>query len=238
MRTGGQSRPKSTTKRPCASAFTVRRHEENRRRTAMKAITIWPEWSLAFILLGKNLENRTWPAPRDLIGETVAIHAGSRIGGKIDPGETGIGKTEHQRRTALAAYEDVFYMSERAGFTRAEVSKIVSGSTWYQQREYRGMRFGNNRSNTGHMRTWWFADCPKGAIFATATLAWSSKCSEDGTHYQNGEPASPWSAPGQYGFKTEDIKVFDTPVPCRGAQGFWIVPDDVRRQLVFGGQSE
>lgn len=49
------------------------------------ALTLWPEWAYAVAHLGKNVENRVWAPPKNLIGSWLAIHAGKHIGGK--PGD-------------------------------------------------------------------------------------------------------------------------------------------------------
>lgn len=36
----------------------------------------------------------------------------------------------------------------------------------------------------------------------------------------------PWLE-GPYGWQLADVVVLPTPVPCRGAQGLWVLPDDV-----------
>ena len=44
----------------------------------MRALTLHQPWA-QFIVWGlKNIETRSWPAPRNLIGERIAIHAGKR----------------------------------------------------------------------------------------------------------------------------------------------------------------
>jgi hypothetical protein len=40
-------------------------------------------------------------------------------------------------------------------------------------------------------------------------------------------PIVPWHFPDQYGFKLKNARTIETPVPCRGFQGFWTVPPDV-----------
>ena len=47
----------------------------------MMALTLWPEWGWAIRDLGKDVENRGWSPPKSMIGERIAIHGGSRIGG-------------------------------------------------------------------------------------------------------------------------------------------------------------
>ena len=54
-------------------------------RGALRALTLWPEWAWAVCHLGKNVENRSWPIPRGMVGETIAIHAGARFGGREIP---------------------------------------------------------------------------------------------------------------------------------------------------------
>ena len=41
----------------------------------------------------------------------------------------------------------------------------------------------------------------------------------------------PWHFPHQYGFKLENAVALEKPVPCRGSQGFWTVPDQVLEKL-------
>lgn len=42
--------------------------------------------------------------------------------------------------------------------------------------------------------------------------------------------ADPWHVPGQIGNRFE-YHPLPTPIPCRGAQGFWTVPEDVAAQI-------
>lgn len=48
----------------------------------MKALTIYPEWCFAITQMDKRIENRTWNPFISIINQRVALHAGSRIGGK------------------------------------------------------------------------------------------------------------------------------------------------------------
>ena len=43
----------------------------------------------------------------------------------------------------------------------------------------------------------------------------------------------PWfdETPGNKGWRIRDVIVFPEPIPCKGAQGLWNVPDDVLRQI-------
>ena len=44
----------------------------------MKAITIWQPWATLIAEGAKQFEFRAWPAPRQLVGQRIAIHAGAR----------------------------------------------------------------------------------------------------------------------------------------------------------------
>jgi hypothetical protein len=44
----------------------------------MKALTIWQPWASLIIAGAKPVEWRGWPAPRWIVGQRIAIHAGAR----------------------------------------------------------------------------------------------------------------------------------------------------------------
>lgn len=44
----------------------------------MKALTIWQPWASLIVAGAKPVEWRGWPAPRWIIGQRIAIHAGAR----------------------------------------------------------------------------------------------------------------------------------------------------------------
>lgn len=60
---------------------------------------------------------------------------------------------------------------------------------------------------------------PRGVIVGTAEIV--DCVSESG---------SPWFF-GNYGFVLKNAQPLDKPIPCRGALGFWDVPEDILRQL-------
>jgi hypothetical protein len=45
------------------------------------------------------------------------------------------------------------------------------------------------------------------------------------------ESADPWFT-GPYGWTLDDVVALPAPVPCRGAQGLWPVPDDVAALVI------
>lgn len=50
----------------------------------MKALTLWRPWGNAILRWGKDIENRTWSPPADIIdqGLPIAIHNGKQIDGE------------------------------------------------------------------------------------------------------------------------------------------------------------
>lgn len=45
----------------------------------MQALTIWQPWASLIVHGFKRIENRTWAPPADLVGTTIAIHAGKKV---------------------------------------------------------------------------------------------------------------------------------------------------------------
>lgn len=46
------------------------------------------------------------------------------------------------------------------------------------------------------------------------------------------EAANPWKDHGSIGWVLSDVIVLLRPIPCKGAQGLWAVPEDVERQII------
>jgi len=44
----------------------------------VKALTIWQPWASLIMIGAKPYEFRSWPAPRSLVGQRIAIHASAR----------------------------------------------------------------------------------------------------------------------------------------------------------------
>lgn len=172
----------------------------------MKALTVWPEWAVAFILLNKRIENRPWPCPGGIIGQRIALHAGARIGGKIAPTTTGVGWTLGQRKRVLDAYGKVWNMAASVGFglcfngTRLGHKSIqILGRGRYERQSL---------SATYH-----YTDIPTSSVFAVATIA---KC-----EFNQSAAYRPWAVPGQYGFVLADFTLLTAPVFAKGHQRFW-----------------
>lgn len=79
------------------------------------------------------------------------------------------------------------------------------------------------------------ADTVFGAVVAVARLYAATERRPD-----ESDPRRRWWA-GPVGWLLQDVVALPTPVPCRGAQGLWILPADVEaevlRQISSGGSS-
>jgi hypothetical protein len=71
-----------------------------------------------------------------------------------------------------------------------------------------------------------------GAVVAVADLV--DICSEGVPGYDLDVPCGcgPWAARGQYHWKLANVRPLAVPVPCRGALGLWMLPDDVDAAVV------
>lgn len=81
------------------------------------ALTLWPEWAYAVAHLGKDVENRSWPPPQNMIRKRIAIHGGASIGGRATT-KTGF---------ALAAVQTMADVAELCGHSRQKLRTITPG---------------------------------------------------------------------------------------------------------------
>jgi hypothetical protein len=75
-------------------------------------------------------------------------------------------------------------------------------------------------------------DVALGAVLAVAKIAgfhWCNTYSGDGC--SAAEPCSPWGAEGQYHWALADVRPLAEPVPCRGYQRLWPLPDDTEKAV-------
>lgn len=183
----------------------------------MKAITVRQPWAWAICHAGKRVENREWnkspgmiAQARRLVGQTIAIHAAQ-------------GGTQSGCAAAMAGMLDRVRM--KTDLTPARQSLPVLP---YRQ------------------------DMPRGAIVATALLAdvydggylghrrhdfgRCSLCGQEnptqrellrGAPFGGGQcpKRDPWAIDGQTWLILADVAVLPRPVPAKGGQGWWTLPD-------------
>ena len=184
----------------------------------LSALTLWPEWCPAFrgvrlrdgraSPLDKGVENRPM-APWSTIapnllgpGRWLAMHAGKHVGGRA--GNDG----------ALINVIDTAKVAGWNAYVPRLDDIIPPGQTdavrlW---RKEEGKPFEGIDLHPDDIVT--------SAIVAVMRVTSVSRPGTDG----------PWRFPAQWGWHVEVVPLPD-PVPCKGAQGLWRVPDDVAARV-------
>jgi len=173
----------------------------------MQAITVRPQWAFAMLTLGKRIENRAF-VPEGLFGARIALHSGKHVGGTPSAPATARGFRE------LAC--DMI----RVGYLAAPV--------WFKGEEpfLAWQPIGaTDRKSSYVLRD---DDCPKGVVFATATIGRFVGNVPD-------EYIPPWAHEGSEWWILEEFRTLINPVPCSGQQGVWKLPDHVLRAVTCDG---
>lgn len=154
----------------------------------MKALPLWQPWASLVAIEAKRIETRSWPAPRRLLGERIAIHATK--GGLLKRDELDM------------ILEPYFY---------------ANLSTIWPTEHLRGEQIR--------------ARLPRGAIIATAVL---DRCLPIDRHRARSlAAASPREfafgdyTPGRYAWVFRNVERLAEPIPFKGSQGIFDVPDDL-----------
>lgn len=106
--------------------------------------------------------------------------------------------------------------------------KTIENRPWgFQQKSFRGWFWvhAGVRNQRREREDWDFA---YGAIIGRAMI--TDVVFPRGTLFHPREPV-PWHFPDQFGFRVERAVMLAVPVPCRGYQQFWRVPETVQREL-------
>lgn len=149
----------------------------------MKAISIWQPHASLHLLGAKPFETRSWPVPKALIGQRVAIHAAKADGDLFEIGQ---------------------YVLDR-----------MSGSQLDEQMEaYVSAILGAGFRNCREM--------PRGCILGSVILSDSLAAESAENHHGFGD-----FRPGRFAWRVADSRVLANPIPFRGMQGFFDVPDDL-----------
>jgi len=69
----------------------------------------------------------------------------------------------------------------------------------------------------------------RGAIVGVATIA--DVCPP-------GQSCGDWHVPEQFGLMLANRRALQTPVPCRGMPGYWLMPDDIRAVIEAAAQPQ
>ena len=113
----------------------------------MYAITLHQPWATLIASGMKNVETRSWPAPKRLLGQTIAIHAGKRAVRR--PGDA----VEQELRVRLGEEWSraipagaVLTTATLAGMTRVEYVDPTSGHAVHDGRTEFGCAIGMGRT--------------------------------------------------------------------------------------------
>ena len=168
----------------------------------MRALSIRQPWAGCVAHIGKTVENRTWRCPYRYIGAQIAIHAGSTVEPEVISVPDGDGKKW--------------------------ASLFASQAEWDAWRHW---KLGYKPRDVAN----WPPKLALGAVVAVATVAGchvrdpKEGCG-DGT-YADGIICSPWAMPDQFHWVLAAVRPLPEPVPCKGKQGLWSLPEDVEKAV-------
>ena len=183
-----------------------------RARGVTRALTLWPEWGVAFTLLDKRIENRPMPPFRNLIGERIAFHMGKWIGGRKAGEFEGLhslfATAAESGWKVYRPHETIYTLRKREFGLNQLMERRVGADI-----EYEAEREGDIKIRVPE-------DIITSAITFTAVIG--------GFHPPTPDPKLPW----QVGTDTNDpcpsfawiiegVEVLETPVTCPGMQGVW-----------------
>jgi hypothetical protein len=169
----------------------------------LRALTIRQPWAGCIAHLDKRVENRTRPAPRRLVGSTIAIHAGLAM----------------ERRS-------VQWMPDGEKFA----TLFASQAEWDAWRLWHlGGR--NPRDNANWPPKLALGAVVAVARVTGSHLHRTGVPCGDGS-YAYGILCSPWAQPDQWHWQLTEVRPLAEPVPCKGSLALgWPLPDDVDHQV-------
>lgn len=165
----------------------------------IRGLTLRHPWAYAIRDLGKNVENRSWAAPKNMIGQYIAIHGGAvPKGANLEQAHyewhdiaNGLNSGTLTKHLALDVRNEIKF---RLGRLKGKDTGISVGQVIIP------------------------------GIVAVAKLESCLKLNDlDSSHelHQN-----PWAF-GPWCWVLTDIVRLEQPIPCKGAQGLWELPPDV-----------
>lgn len=186
-----------------------------RARGVTRALTLWPEWGVAFTKLDKRVENRPMPPFRNIIGTRVAFHMGKAIGGH----KAGMAAGLHSLFATAAESGWKVYRPHETVYTlrkRAPKELVHRAAGGVLALDYEAEREGDIKIRVP-------GDIVTSAITFTAVIG--------GFHPPTDDPNIPWQVGTRgsedfeedpsYAWILEDIDVLERPVTCPGMQGVW-----------------
>lgn len=197
----------------------------------MKAITLHPEWIIPILSdrrEAKRTENRMWQLPRSAVDVPIALHSGARIGGSNGwrPGDSVMVRSRFggdrpdvlsaRAARGCAAVQVMMETAKDAGWPimdrwRAQIAADGNAAaTDDQARVVAQLHAIARMCHPGHV----------------VGVVWFSGCDR--------EPRTPWDvrAEGSWCWRISQVTPLLQPIPCKGAEQLWMLPDDVRDAVV------
>lgn len=106
------------------------------------------------------------------------------------------------------------HVGGRPGAHARYEGQLAVAEMW--EREHPGEKLSGGRFRA-------IGECPTSAIVAAVRVVDADS-----------EQRTGWDVPGQWHWRLADVVVLPEPVPCRGAQGLWTVPEDVHERVLRG----
>lgn len=160
----------------------------------MKALTIWQPWASLIIIGAKPYEFRGWRAPRSVIGQRIVVHAAARP-------------------MRVKEVDDIVRALEKGCRSAAETClsaqsayRLLEPLTWMSRKDFTQalpLAAGLGSSVLGE---------PRNGLDIAAEFGVSRANDSDRDEHAN------------WGWPMLDIEQWPSPVPMRGAQGFWNWP--------------
>lgn len=170
-------------------------------RCDVKAITLTQPWATLMALGAKRVETRSWKPHAWLIGQAVAIHAGAGLGGLKRSPDERVGKAELEDRYVALCSREPF-LSTLSSFYSESGEEIA-------------------------------ARLPRGAIVAEGILsnvASTEAIARRLAVLRTRELAFGNYAAGRWGWGFQVLTAVG-PIPVRGMQGLWDVPEEIAQAL-------
>jgi hypothetical protein len=166
----------------------------------LSAITIWQPWATLIVEGAKPYEFRGWPAPKRLVGQRIAIHAGAR---------------------AVVLKEVRALLIKLSGADHRSTGLIRDIAVPILHRARDACAFPAQASLFGKkVATERPTQLPLSAILGVATLGAPTKDPIVDGHHLIADKDSD-RTDYNWGYPLTEIERFPVPIPARGALGFW-----------------
>jgi hypothetical protein len=176
----------------------------------MKAISLWQPWASLIACGAKPYETRSWAPPRELIGQTIAIHAAKKIDKDAAAMATDLMYGQFDNHGGLAERLEATWgdipdeMMGKFGHTFMPVGCVVCTA-----RLDAAFQLGERASGTA---------MPSASVVRRVTSRVMPDCFT--VRYDDfGDYAA-----GRWAWLLRDVKPLIPPTPAKGAQGFFELP--------------